>query len=95
MKMLSPKSVAAMLDCKPQHVYRLIRAGHLDSISLGRKMTRVPEESVIRYIAACQANGNPSVTEDIGTPSADGETLNSAARLARVIEQERKRSCVG
>jgi excisionase family DNA binding protein len=95
MKMLSPKSVAALLDCKPAHVYRLIRAGHLDSVCFGRKMTRVPEESVSRYIDSCRVSGQSSDTKVIGTPSEDAAILNSAARLARVIEQERKRSSAG
>jgi excisionase family DNA binding protein len=95
MKMLSPKSVAAMLDCKPAHVYRLIRAGHLDSVVFGRKMTRVPEDSVSRYIESCRVSGKSSDTKATGTPSEDAATLNSAVRLARLIGQERRKSSAG
>lgn len=92
MKLLSAKSVAALLDCKPQQVYRLIRSGHLDSIHLGPKMTRIPETSVASYIAACQERGNLRNTGEAGPPSEDEETLNNAVAVAREIERERRRS---
>ena len=92
MKMLSPKSVAAILDCNRQQVYRLIRLGHLDSVSFGRKMTRIPESSVADYIAACQERGSRRDTGADGLPPEDEETLSNAVAVAREIERERKRS---
>jgi len=49
-KLLYVKTVAGILCCTCEHVYRLIRDGKLDAIRLGSRRIRVYEGSVVRFV---------------------------------------------
>ena len=44
---VSPQTTAEMLDCSRAHVYRLLQAGELEAVKIGRS-TRISVESIRR-----------------------------------------------
>lgn len=92
-RLLSAKSVAALLDCKPGHVYSLISSGALQSVRLSKKMVRIPQSSVEGYVLACQKTAGPQDdTEADGPQSLDLGRASEESRLVRAIARHAKRS---
>lgn len=56
-KLLYVKTVAGILCCTSEHVYRLIRDGRLEAIRLGVRRIRVYEASVIRFVDKAKIQG--------------------------------------
>lgn len=51
MRHIQVKKVATILDCTKEHIYHLIRVGHLQAIKLGPRALRVSESSLKEFIS--------------------------------------------
>jgi excisionase family DNA binding protein len=51
MRHIQVKRVASILDCTKEHIYHLIRVGHLSAIKLGPRALRVSEKSLKDFIS--------------------------------------------
>lgn len=88
--MLSPKSLAKRWDCRPGHVYKLIRSGKLASIKFGPHMVRIPAEDITRYEEdLCRCNGDLESIEEASQRSSEEEMAAAASSSMRLKRAQR------
>jgi excisionase family DNA binding protein len=51
-RLFSARRVAGILNCLDRLVYQLVQQGRLEAYRIGKSGIRIPEESVLKYLAA-------------------------------------------
>lgn len=64
-KLLKVREVADRLGCTTTYVYMLVKAGKLDSVSIGSRAIRITEESLDRFLE--RGKSMEAVPEEIPT----------------------------
>lgn len=59
MKVYTVKDVARILQVEPHFVYRLVRAGALQSQRLGKRVIRITEKALMSYVNAQREEVRP------------------------------------
>jgi excisionase family DNA binding protein len=50
-RLLSARRVAGILNCSDRLVYQMVQEGKLEAYRIGKSGIRIPEESVLKYLA--------------------------------------------
>ena len=88
--MLSPKSLAKRWDCRPGHVYKLIKTGKLASVKFGPHMVRIPAADITRYEDdLCRCNGDLESIEEATPQSSEAEMAAAASSSMRLRRAQR------
>jgi excisionase family DNA binding protein len=75
---LTIATVAELLSCTDQYVYKLIEDGKLEGIKLGSRAIRISEKSLYDFIAAARIN-----PEDLFDPDREKKETPGSQEIAR------------